>query len=287
VSLLKGSDLDLALDRMEEISIFGAKRLEVTPERASELHAILRTPEMIARVTTMLLDGTGAAHLVRSVRAAVERNSTVFDGKWGLFAGPDVVLARSYRRVPERDRVWELYIAAACLKLDSSADVRVANNDNPDIQCVVRGTLWGIECKAFGSLDTARHVSNLEKALRQIEDSSVERGLVAVNLTAALDHSRYHASLGAFGTQMFTPDELVADLRDQVLNVTHRILETGFRNTARSFPKTRGLFFQGQTIALAGKALTPTTFRHWLSLGERDGADLKMERRFESAVRGQ
>lgn len=69
-------------------------------------------------------------------------------------------------------------------------DVELApEGDNPDVRCSVRGLRWGLECKIIYSTNPRRQIETLGDKVEQIQKSPVERGVVAVNVSALLDHS--------------------------------------------------------------------------------------------------
>jgi hypothetical protein len=65
---------------------------------AAKLANLLQNETGRTTLEQFILDGVAGAHLVRAIRNAVEIAPTVFDGKWHLFSGPDVLLARHVKR---------------------------------------------------------------------------------------------------------------------------------------------------------------------------------------------
>ena len=193
--------MDRVLDAMVRISV--AAGPAALPEGAAErFEQLLQDETGRGNLGRLLLDGVGGANLVRTVRNAVAADPAVFDGKWDLFRGPDVVMARYLKRTRERDLTWELFVAALCAH--AAEDVKVARDDNPDVRCRIRHVRWGIECKVFDSSKPEKQMDRVKEGIRQIQDSAaIDRGFVAVNLTSVVDHSRFDESLRAFGLQLF------------------------------------------------------------------------------------
>ena len=120
VKIKSPSPMDDALKAMTQIS--DAVKSGIEPA--------LRNGNALLRLLT---DGVGGRHLISFVRRAVAINPKVFDGKWHLFRGPDALLARYRGHSPTRNFMWELYVAALCLR--GTRDVTIAENDNPDVRC--------------------------------------------------------------------------------------------------------------------------------------------------------
>jgi hypothetical protein len=83
-----------------------------------------------------------------------------------------------------RDRVFELYCAhiTTFFALDSDFG-------EPDVTCSFQHATWGLACKCtYGRPDTT--ADKLRKAVRQIERSDVDFGLVVVSLTNVFPHNR-------------------------------------------------------------------------------------------------
>jgi len=202
---------------------------------------------------------------VRTVRKALLASPTVFDQKWNLFRGPDVLVAKSGKQRLERDLMWELFVAAVCTH--AADDVKIGK---PDVRCRIRDVAWGIECKVLNSPKPAKHVERVKEGVCQLQDSDIDRGFVAVNLTNVIDHHRFGESIRTFGKNLFTQDEIMRDLRHQVRAVASPFNDVRFREWLRRYHKTRALFFHANSICLAGKSLSLSTFSLWVDVGNPD-----------------
>jgi hypothetical protein len=294
VKLVTGSQMDLALKAMTQISTSFGTAARLPPTVVEELTRIVRDQGVGDSMLRRIRDGIGAANLVRAVRKALEVDPRIFDGKWDLFRGPDVVLARYERQTAERNLTWELYVAALCLLAAKS--VSIAGTENPDIRCWIRNVCWGVECKVFDSQSPDAHMRSIKTAARQLDGSDVDRGFIAVNLTSVIDHARFLQSLRAFGTPEFDGDAILVELRRQAQTIVRPFTETAFENWARKYRKTRAIFFQAQAIALTETRLSLTTYRRWVALHRPQPTDLvwpvqwpeapdqAMENRFAKAV---
>jgi hypothetical protein len=270
VLVIGGSEMDRALKAMTRIT----EVVESTPveDGAEKLEILLQDETGRANLERLILDGVGGANLVRTVRKALDADAAVFDGKWDLFRGPDVILARYLKRTAERDLTWELFIAALCVH--AANDVKIAQNDNPDIRCRIRDITWGVECKVFDSSKLEKQLERVKEGIRQLQDSDVDRGFVAVNLTSVIDRSRFRQSIRTFGTPLFTEADIMADLQRQVTALVRPFTEIGFHRWSARFQKTRALSFHASTICLAGKILSLTTVRTWVDLHRPEPVDL-------------
>src|SRR5450755_642180 len=161
VKLKSPSPMDDALKAMTQISYAVTSGKEPGLRDGSEL---LR----------LITDAVGARNLINFVRKAVATDPKVFDGKWHLSRGPDVLLARYRGQTPQRNFMWELYVAALCLR--GTKNVKIADSDNPDIRCSLREVGWGVECKVPDSRNPASQMKNVKEAARQIEATDVDRG---------------------------------------------------------------------------------------------------------------
>jgi hypothetical protein len=262
---------------------------------AEKLALLLQDESGRTSLERLILDGVAGAHLTRSIRNALTINPTVFDGKWNLFGGPDVLLARHLRRTSERDLMWELYLASLCLR--AGDDVRISDNGNPDVGFRVRDVRWGIEGKVPNSSKRDRQIHSVKEAIKQLETSDIDRGFVAVNLTSVVDHAHLGQSIKAFGETLFTEAQLMADLQRQVTAIVEPFDRPNFHEWARQYQKARAVFFQAQTICIAGKTLSLTSYHLWFDLHKPSRAELKalltwphpldqaMANRFQKAVK--
>ena len=283
VEVMNLSEMDVALKAMTRISEDVRNPPSGPPSVEAQAAHLLQTEHGRTALERMLLDGVEGANLVRTVRKALLASPTVFDQRWRLFRGSDVLMARNAKQSRERDLTWELFVAAICVH--AANDVRIAWTDSPDIRCRIRDVEWGIECKVLSSLNPTKQAERVKKGIRQLEESNIERGFVAVNLTSVVDHSRLGESIRAFGSPLFSESDIVGDLQRQVKEIADRLIDARFQEWARRFHKTRALFFHANTICLAGLSLSLSTFRLWLGLGNPDDpVDDAMANRFQKAA---
>lgn len=114
----------------------------------------------------------------------------------------------------DNNKIFELYIACLCLNIDS-ADIEVDNpdystGDNPDIISNINGKKWGFGCKAIHSPNPLSIVSNIEKAIDQIEKSISDVGLPIINLKNIIIHNDYWPILNEQNVQLGEVPEFVA-----------------------------------------------------------------------------
>jgi hypothetical protein len=261
---------------------------------ATKLAHLLQNETGRTTLERFILDGVAGAHLVRAIRSAVEIAPTVFDGKWHLFSGPDVLLARHVKRTSEKDLMWELYLATLCLR--AGDDVRISDNGNPDVSFRVRDVRWGIEAKVPNSRRRDRQIEIVKEAIKQLEKSDIDRGFVAVNLTSIVNHSHFRRSVGSFGEALFTEAEILADLQRQVAEIVEPFTHAQFHEWVKPYQKARAIAFQAQTICIAGKTLSLTSYDLWFDLHKPNRAELRdllvwphpldqaMANRFQKAV---
>ena len=292
VKIAGGSAMDRALRAMTRTA--EAVLSPPVAYGAEKLALLLHDETGRTNLERFILDGVAGAHLARSIRNALEINPAVFDGKWNLFSGPDVLLARHIGRTSERDLMWELYLAALCLR--AADDVRISDNGNPDVGFRVRDVRWGIEGKVPNSRRRDRQIDCVKEAIKQLEKSDIDRGFVAVNLTSVVDHARFGQSVRAFGETLFSEAEIMADLQRQVTAIVEPFSQAHFHGWARPYQKARAIFFEAQTICFAGKTLSLTSYHLWFDLHKPDRAELKdqltwphppdqaMANRFQKAV---
>lgn len=278
VNLVGGSPLDRALVAMA--SIADASRFIPPSGDPAVIRDVTRKLIATFKIDVLLREGVAVAHLVRAIRKTVGRNPRVLDGKWHLFRGSDVVLARYNGRTSGRELVWELYIAAIGLKI--TADLQVAGNDNPDVRLRVRDTAWGIECKVFNSSKRKRQIKSVETAAKQLQTADIDRGVIAVNITGAIDHEPFLRSIREFGTDLFSGAEDISwELRERARTVSDQFYEPAFLRWIHAYPKVRAIFFQAQTIAIVNKTLSLNSYGDWLAVHPEEVADLRMSGRFK------
>jgi len=116
---------------------------------------------------------SGLLFLIKAVRQALEHRPDAFTSKWRLFRGADVNLVAygAQSRTKERDKMWELFIAALCERVFD--DVVLAEHENPDVRCSVREEQWGIECKILYSDKPDTQQDQLLDKATQLEKAGI------------------------------------------------------------------------------------------------------------------
>jgi hypothetical protein len=228
---------------------------------------------------------SGILFLIRAVRCAVERRPNAFASKWHLFRGPDVNLVAYQGRTQERDKMWEVFIAALCECVFD--DVVLANHENPDIRCSARGEDWGIECKIlYTDKPGAQRDQLLDKAA-QLEEAGISCGVIAVNITGLLDHRANVDSFRYFpAPHGVSQRDLNADLDRSAQAVIDRINTPHFKrrlfkNERPSGPRSsaRLILFWSQTVALSGGYLVLACNTKWIAYEQRTVRDEAFIRR--------
>jgi len=278
VHLTGGSPLDIALQAMSRVA--EAKLHPPTgPNVKVDAARFLETEDGRARMQKELLLAVSGANLVRTIRAALAVSPIVFDRSWHLFRGRDVLVAKAGKQSKDRDLVWELYVAAVAV---GAADT--VRMDEPDVRCRVRDVSWGIPCKMLNSRNPSKHVERVKEGVRQLQDSDMDRGFVAVNLTNVIDHRLLGEALRAFGENALTQEQIMADIEAQAEALIRPFLDARFSAWLRPYNKTRALFFHANTICLAGLTLSFSTWRRWIGIRGRNPCDEAMANRFQRAT---
>jgi hypothetical protein len=131
---------------------------------------------------------SGILFVIRALRRALDRRSNAFSSKWHLLRGPDVNLIAYRDRTQERDKIWELLVAALCARVFD--DVTLADHENPDIRCSMRGEVWGIECKILCSAKPSAQQDHLLDKATQLEEAGISHGVIAVNMETIIEKRR-------------------------------------------------------------------------------------------------
>jgi len=235
---------------------------------------------------------SGILFLIRAVRRALERRPDAFSSKWSLFRGADVNLtAYGAQMTQERDKMWELLVAALCER--EFDGVRLANHENPDIRCLLRGEEWGIECKLLYTKKVSAQQDQLIEKAKQLEEAGIKRGVIAVNITGLLDHRAYIDSFRFFpAPEGMSRAELSADLGRQTQAVVDSISTPAFkrrlfRNDRLTGPRTstRMILFWSQTVAFSGGSLALAANAHWMVYEQATVMDRAFADRIHLAAR--
>jgi hypothetical protein len=194
--------------------------------------------------------------LIRTLRRMEARNPKLFEACWAVvFGGAPIAVPQ--KQTPDRDHVWEFLNAAVCSEF--AVDVAVNQLDaGVDVSGGLRGGRWGVECKVVYTGNIQRRIDRIIDGAKQIEaDQTVDKGVVAVNVTNLVDHGPFRRALS--GQQPFrTLGDATAVLAAEVKRVVRetatptmhkRLVEDKHGNPRR---KCRAVVFVGQTVTLAG-----------------------------------
>lgn len=112
-----------------------------------------------------------------------------------LFAStPAAQLAQTTPAVPgdqQSDKMFEFLVALALLPHIEDVASDRGDGRNPDLLFRYRGRKWGIACKRLYSTNSATFRDRVTEAIRQIEVSPAETGLVFVNLVNLIRHDEF------------------------------------------------------------------------------------------------
>ena len=125
---------------------------------------------------------------------------------------------------------------------------------------------WGVECKVSESQDPDSQMRLVKKAARQIQPTDLDRGVIAVNLTSALDHTRFSESISTYNTTMYNPEGIQAELQRQVEALIQPYSAADFAGWMKERRRSRAIFFHADAIALAGKTVAMITYQNWFDL---------------------
>jgi hypothetical protein len=201
------------------------------------------------------------------------------------FSGEDVLMTDAVARRGRRDRAWELLVA--CIVAPSVRNLHLGGNTSPDLAFDYDGARFGIECKMLNSQKPGALVDAVVDAAKQLEKSTVEFGIVAVNATCLLQHSQLdighrHRMFRNHG-EAFTEVESMLESRiDHVRSESARTRLTVDARTGLPRDKTRKVLFLAQTVVIV--AYEPVTITSVSSLGFR-AISLPLCDAFESMFR--
>ncbi|MBK6544291.1 MAG: hypothetical protein IPG12_03280 [Saprospiraceae bacterium] len=87
----------------------------------------------------------------------------------------------------------ELYVALLCMSFATNIRLDNPNNskgDNPDIMFEFQNLKWAIACKALHSDNEKTLYDTIEKGVKQINRSSVDKGIVLVNFKNIINRNQ-------------------------------------------------------------------------------------------------
>jgi hypothetical protein len=97
-------------------------------------------------------------------------------------------------------KLFELLIALAALRIGSDVQLdhptKSSKGKNPDVLVTIDGARWGIACKMLNSYDKgcpakpSAYFTNIEDGVRQINNATLDHGLVIISRKNVIDHDR-------------------------------------------------------------------------------------------------
>lgn len=227
----------------------------------------------------------GVSHLVRVLRRIETRDRKLFELCWSVVFG-GAPLAVPQQRTQNRDHAWEFVNAA----IASEYATKVAINqltEGVDVTCDLADERWGIECKMIYTRSPNTRIDRIIDGVKQIErDSSIVRGVVAVNVTNCIDHSQFQKSLTGGTLGLRTLEQVTEPLKTAVRDVVYETQTAEFRRRwltdkdGHPRRKCRALLFVGQTIALAAGRVILFSFQYSLLRKPADARDKKFVNRY-------
>jgi hypothetical protein len=202
--------------------------------------------------------------LIRAFRRALSRDPKLFGAAWRVISS-GAPLAIPQHRSSDRDHVWEVINAAVHFQFASNVQLN-ESAAGVDVKGIFRGVRWGIECKVLYTAKVEHRIDRIIDGVKQLEsDSSVEKGVVAVNVTDCIDHAPFQHSLTGDRSVFPSPAEatkaLAAAVKKLALETStpslqHRLVADKQGNRRN---KCRAVIYVGQTVALAGGLLSVFT----------------------------
>ncbi|TGK12923.1 hypothetical protein [Leptospira stimsonii] len=165
------------------------------------------------------------------------------------------------KRAPINDaaanKLFELYVATACMRISQDISLDHPENskgDNPDIIFKMGSSQIGIACKALQTQTEQALVTNVEKAIDQIEKSSADLGLIFVTLKNVIDHDAFWPILNqvtAGYPREFGTYSTLSDARMRL---------ESFGQKYHDFLKNDPVILQGVIDLFAGKKTPPEVY---------------------------
>jgi hypothetical protein len=201
-----------------------------------------------------------ATTLTRVFRQATLRDPKLFEQAWQVMAS-GAPLAIPQDRTNDRDHMWEILNAAVYSQFAS--DVQLNHfGAGVDLKGTFCRSQWGIECKVLYAAKAERRIDRIIEGVKQLEcDPSVSKGVVAVNVTDCIDHTRFRHSLGGDRSIFPSTKDALKVLADAVKKIA---FETSTNSLLRRVTadkhgnkrdKCRAIIYVAQSVAYAGGAV--------------------------------
>ncbi len=132
--------------------------------------------------------------------------------------------------------LWELDFALQIYKIADTVDLESydKSTNNPDIIAKIDHLLWGFACKVpnpeINKVNIKRFLRNLQKGIRQLENSKIEKGFVIFNGRNYINHSVFlenEFKNGKYHYKIFEDSKIPLDnFNHQILSATNTIKDT-------------------------------------------------------------
>lgn len=202
--------------------------------------------------------------LIRAFRRALSRDPELLEDAWRVISG-GAPLAIPQHQTNNRDHIWEVINAAVHSQFASDVQLN-ESGAGADVKGMFRGVQWGIECKVLYTAKVERRIDRIIDGVKQLEsDSSIEKGVVAVNVTDCIDHDRFQHSLTGdrlvFPSTREATKALAAAVKKLALDTSTASLQQRLvlDKHGNRRGKCRAVIYVGQTVALAGGRLNVFT----------------------------
>jgi hypothetical protein len=136
----------------------------------------------------------------------------------------------------ESDKVFELLVALALLPHIEDIAPDRGSGRNPDLLFRFRGQNWGIACKRLYSASPATFRDRVTEAIRQIEVSPAEIGLVFVSLVNLMKHDVFWPlDLGLDASTGMSRNSMLEKLNDEIARLEANIVGQTDRDLVEAF----------------------------------------------------
>ena len=128
----------------------------------------------------------GADFLTKALQKGFESGLRGFDGHYNELASANpVTTSPDGASSSSRAKAWELLLANLVSTI--AKDVRP---EEPDVVCTFEGRRTGLAAKMLYSRAATKQLERIREGARQLENSNVEEGYVAVNLVELFPHGK-------------------------------------------------------------------------------------------------
>jgi len=151
----------------------------------------------------------------------------------------------------DNNKIFELYVAAMALPFLTNLTVDhpdLSTGTNPDVLGIFKGRTWGIACKAMHSISPKTFCERVAEAVKQIEASPADRGLVVINMKNTFDHDALWPAKKIHGEYHLGHLQTVDNARARLLSHYEKIQAGVFAESGSEIGFYQNLF-QGKKAA--------------------------------------